>query len=109
MDRLGPDDSAYLRGELIENLSAEQRNALSDYRSRAVVNCLMVQGPERLNICPEVPRSGPDHDLVRTLEKPPGVLGRILLRRRLQRQVEGRAGMWERARCRLPRRLGGIR
>lgn len=76
MERFGPENSAFLRGELIESLPADQRQALDAYRARAVVNSLMVQGVERLNICPEDPRCGPDYDLVRTLEKPRGFLPR---------------------------------
>ncbi|MET9829172.1 ETEC_3214 domain-containing protein [Streptomyces sp. NPDC006385] len=104
MERLGPENSAFLRGDLIERLPVDQQQELDVYRTRAVVNSLMVQGMERLNICPEVPRSGPDYDVVRTLEKAPGVLGKIRIRRELRR-VEGRPGAWEKVRHRLPRRL----
>ncbi|MFF3713304.1 ETEC_3214 domain-containing protein [Streptomyces phaeochromogenes] len=107
VDRLGPDGSAYLWGDLIEELSEEQRRVLSDYRSLAVVNSLMVQGLERVKICPEVPRSGPDHDLVRMLEKPPGRLRGLLLRRRMRRQAEGRPRILARVKLRLPRRFRG--
>ncbi len=103
MERLGPENSAFLRGDLIESLPADQRQALDAYRARAVVNSLMVQGMERLNICPEDPRCGPDYDLVRTLEKPPGVLAKVRVRRELRR-AEGRPA-WEKARRRLPSQL----
>ncbi|MGW5100232.1 ETEC_3214 domain-containing protein [Streptomyces sp. NPDC004100] len=108
MERLGPENSAFIRGELIEGLPADQQQALEEYRGRAVVNSLMVQGMERLNICPEVPRSGPDHDVVRTLEKAPGILGKIRIGRELRR-VEVRPTVWEMIRRRLPRRFLGSR
>lgn len=108
MERLGPENSAFLRGDLIEKLPADQQQALDEYRARAVVNSLMIQGMERLNICPEIPRSGPDYDVVRTLEKAPGVLGKIRIRRELRR-AEGRPAVWETVRRRLPRRLLGPR
>ncbi|MFF1651956.1 ETEC_3214 domain-containing protein [Streptomyces sp. NPDC058255] len=104
MERLGPENSAFLRGDLIEKLPADQRLALDVYRAHAVVNSLMVQGVERVSICPEVPRSGPDHDVVRTLEKPPGFLSKIKVRRQ-SRSAEGRPAVWERVQHRLPARF----
>ncbi|MFE5891799.1 ETEC_3214 domain-containing protein [Streptomyces sp. NPDC056462] len=101
MERLGPENSAFLRGDLIETLPTEQQQELDTYRTRAIVNSLMVQGMERLNIYPEVPRSGPDYDVVRTLEKPPGAIGKIKIRRELRR-LEGRPTVWETVLRRLP-------
>jgi hypothetical protein len=81
--RLGPDDSAFLRGELIKELPGDQRARLTKFRAEAVVNSVMVQDGIPLRLLPDLPRTGPDHDLVRTLAKKPGWRDRWRHRRRL--------------------------
>ncbi|MEU1627004.1 ETEC_3214 domain-containing protein [Streptomyces sp. NPDC020096] len=91
MGSLGPDGSVYLDAQLLDRLPKERRDQLADFRSRAVVNSLMIQGMGSVRVCRALPRSGPDHDVVRTLGAAPGVFDRFRHRlwlRRLNRQLD---------------------
>jgi hypothetical protein len=84
MDRLGPDGSPFLKGDLLWKLPARQVEELSRFRAKAVVNSVMVRGMGPLRLLPAMPRTGPDYDLVRSLTKPPGLLDRHRHRRWLR-------------------------
>lgn len=90
VDRLGPEDpeggrSAFLSWDSRSSLTPEERDSLDRFRDRATVNSLMVIASGTPPILPVLPRSGPDLDVVRTLIKAPGLLGKWKLRRQLRK------------------------
>lgn len=90
MDRLGPDGSPFLRGDLVDDLSVEHRKALAEFRSHAIVNSLMVRASSLLVIEPDRPRTGPEYDVVRLVSSKASLLQRLRLRRwrrRIDRDV----------------------
>ncbi|MFD4314970.1 ETEC_3214 domain-containing protein [Streptomyces sp. NPDC058548] len=89
VERLGPDNSAFISWSDRTQLELEQRGTLDRFRSRATVNSLMVIAMGAPRLLPDMPRSGPDLDIVRTLVKSPGLLGKWKYRRELKRLQEG--------------------
>ncbi|MFH8257641.1 ETEC_3214 domain-containing protein [Streptomyces roseolus] len=90
VDRLGPEDpeggrSAFLSWDSRSSLTPEEQDSLDCFRDRATVNSLMIIASGTPPILPVLPRSGPDLDVVRTLIKAPGLLGKWKLRRQLRK------------------------
>ncbi|MCX4986922.1 ETEC_3214 domain-containing protein [Streptomyces sp. NBC_00572] len=89
VERLGPEGSAFLDWGKREELTAEQSDSLNHFRAQATVNSLMVLAGDAPRLLPDMPRTGPDLDVVRTLIKPPGLLGKWQHRRDLKKIEQG--------------------